>query len=184
MEKIKSVEAQLRAEMAEIASCLAQCTAAMHDGHQSASKIEANLRAEFASCLGEHKAGIEDRHQSGFQKVQELLEEHKVETESIDELPFAGYAGLPASKSQVNYRSVRQHPNPMFGTLDPSNAGDSKVLLDFYQNKFNHLDLSKVNAVHAQTNSRLTLKNQMSATSTWDETQLRLINKDIVRQFG
>ena len=69
----------------------------------------------------------------------------------------------------------------MFGTLDPSNTADSKQLLEFYQNKF--LDMSRINQVHSQTNNRLTLKSQFSS-GTWDETQLRLINKDVLKQFG
>ena len=76
---------------------------------------------------------------------------------------------------------ARQHPNPMFGTLDPSNPADSRQLLDFYQSKF--LDMSRVNQVHSQTNNRLSLKSQFSS-ATWDETQLRLINKDVLKQFG
>ena len=52
-----------------------------------------------------------------------------VESENLNE---SQTAGLPTSQSQINYKSVRQHPNPMFGTLNPSNHADSKVLLDFY----------------------------------------------------
>ena len=85
---------------------------------------------------------------------QSLVKKYRnmVESENVDARRFAG---LPTSQSQVNYLSVRQHPNPMFGTLDPSNTAEDKVLLDFYQKKYNCLDLSKVNQVHAQKNNRL-----------------------------
>ena len=71
----------------------------------------------------------------------------------------------------------------MFGTLNPNNDEDSKILLDFYKKSYNQLDLSQVNQVHAQTNNRLTVQKPMSPNN-WDDTQLRMINKDVLRQFG
>lgn len=75
---------------------------------------------------------------------QSLINKYRniVESENVDGHRLAG---LPTSQSQLNYISVRQHPNPMFGTLNPSNTAEDKILFDFYKKKYNCLDLSKVN---------------------------------------
>jgi len=71
----------------------------------------------------------------------------------------------------------------MFSTLNPNNEEDSKLLLSFYKKSYNQVDLSQVNQVHAAANYRPNFQKQPSSRA-WDDSQLRMINKDVLRQFG
>ena len=116
---------------------------------------------------------------------QTLVDKYRdmVVSENMEEPMFSNRAGVPTSKSQVGHRPPLQRPNPMFNTLNPNNEEDSKLLLSFYKKSYNQVDLSQVNQVHAAANPRLNFQKQPSSRA-WDDSQLRMINKDVLRQFG
>ena len=107
-----------------------------HDSERSKSNMvqthTGNMMYSQSKNFVEDSYNIQLRDKMQTSMGQSMVNKYRNKVESENMLEYQKMAGLPTSQSQVNYLSVRQHPNPMFGTLDPKNFEDNKVLLDFY----------------------------------------------------